>query len=172
MIKLFLTDVDGCLTDGVYQMTEEGRVAKNFYSRDFHGLFLLHESGVKIAAITTSKDFVIIKQCERAAKYVKLYTGVKDKVKIFQDEICKDYSNISLRIPEIAFMGDDIVDLPLLKLLGREGGLPTCPADAGYEVLEYVRHEAENGYVSEYSGGRGCVREVVDFILDTNKQGI
>ena len=158
MIKLFLTDVDGTLTDGVYSTNEEGVVCKNFYTRDFHGLHILKETGVEIGIISYSKDCVINKQCDRAAQYAKVMTGVKDKLKFITDHVKK-----GLEWDEIAYIGDDTVDEELLLKVG----IPACPLDAHYSVLSLI-NEHKEGFLSKFCGGKGAVRDFAEYIIALN----
>ena len=158
MIKLFLTDVDGTLTDGVYSTNEEGIVHKNFYTRDFHGLHMLKETGMDIGIISYSKDCVINKQADRAAKYAKVMTGVKDKLKFITEHVKKD-----LNWDEIAYIGDDTIDEELLAKVG----VPACPYDAYFSVIRLVENHKE-GFKSAYCGGKGAVRDFAEYIIALN----
>ncbi len=154
MIKLLLVDCDGVLTDGMYNTSEEGSIFKTFFSRDFHGMWMLDKQGVEIAVITTASDLVIEHQCGRAALYMRICSGVKDKAKfVAEDRAFQKYD-----WSEMAFMGDDTFDIPLLKRVG----LPACPIDAAEEVLDCIG-EADDGYQSDFSGGRAAVRQFADY---------
>lgn len=168
MIKLFLSDVDATLTDGIYHTTENGEISKNFFTRDFHGFLMLHESGVKIGVITVANDDVIVHQCKRGAKYVTVMKGVKDKLAFIAD----NYVNLepSVAWNEIAFIGDDVFDIELLRNVGLCG----CPYNAVDEVLEIVETRASididetEGFMSRFDGGKGCVREFAEYVLEVN----
>ena len=160
MIKLFLSDVDGTLTDGIYHTTEEGTISKNFYTRDFHGMWMLDQAGVEVGIITVANDDVIVHQCDRGAKYATVMKGAKDKRAHIKSEYV-DSGRFSW--DEIAFIGDDIVDTELLKAVG----LSACPCDAVEEILDTV--EIKDGFVSNQQGGKGCVREFAEIVLLLNK---
>ncbi len=115
-IKLFLSDCDGTLTDGIYQTSEKGIVSKSFFTRDFHGLWMLAHTGVKIGIITAASDEVITCQCRRGARYAEVIQRSKDKV---EDIRIRYIDGGSLRQglapprkqfqwDEIAFIGDDV----------------------------------------------------------------
>lgn len=163
-IKLFLVDCDGTLTDGFYNTTEKGEVSKNFFTRDFHGLWMLNQMGVKVCIITAASDKVINHQCCRGAKYADIITGTKDKVVSINDK----YK--AFRWSEIAYIGDDIFDIELLSAVG----LCSCPSDADKEVVKIVstRQELNSaGFYSSFPGGRGCVREFAEYVLEINRAG-
>lgn len=168
MIKLFVCDVDGTLTDGIYHTTEGGEISKNFFTRDFHGLWMLNEAGVKICIITAAGDDVIKHQCRRGAKYVTVLKGVRNKLFEIEEMFVK--SGLFLW-NEIAYIGDDVFDIDLLY----EVGLASCPSDADAVVLE-ILEDCNNAdrlgevFVSRFPGGKGCVREFADYVLDANKQ--
>ncbi len=160
MIKLFLSDVDATLTDGIYHTTEEGTISKNFHTRDFHGLWMLNQSGVEVGIITAANDDVIVHQCNRGAKYATVMKGVKDKLAHIKSEYV-DSGKFSW--DEIAYIGDDVFDEELLMAVG----LAACP----YDTVESVREAVlENeGFESKFNGGRGCVREFAEYVLVINE---
>lgn len=164
MIKLLLVDVDGVLTDGGYYTgvdmydpvyasihpPSKSVLIKKFHTRDFHGMSLLNQLGVVIGIVTCSSDFVITKRMEQAT-YAQLHRGINDKLSFVQSF----YKNF---LPdEIAFIGDDVDDLPLLSYVGY----PACPGDANEDVFKFVN---DNGFVMNKNGGEGCVREFIDFL--------
>jgi 3-deoxy-D-manno-octulosonate 8-phosphate phosphatase (KDO 8-P phosphatase) len=159
MIKLFLSDVDGTLTNGIYCMGEDGSLQKGFYSRDFHGMWMLDQAGVKVGIISCSGDRVIYRQCERAAKYALVMTGHKDKKAAIEGAFVAK----GLGWDEIAYIGDDMVDLALLEVVGVAG----CPSDADMLVQATVGTR-DDGFLSSYAGGCGAVREFARYVLDLN----
>ncbi len=149
-IKLLILDVDGVLTDGSIILDNNGNEIKAFHVRDGHGIVMLLKKGIKVALITG-----------RYSKVVKIRAkelGIRD---IFQrcreKEIAykKLADKYNLKDKEIACMGDDVVDIELLKMCG----LPITVADAHNEVKAY------SILITKERGGRGAVREVCDFIL-------
>jgi len=165
-IKLFLADVDSTLTDGIYHVSEHGRISKNFFTRDFWGLWKLHESGVKIVIITAGNDNVIDHQCRRAGKYIDVIKGTRDKRESVSNKYGPRFS-----WDEIAYIGDDVFDIGLLSAVG----LCACPSDAVGEVLEVVQDRARieldetEGFHSNFDGGKGCVREFAEYVLAINE---
>ena len=153
MIKLFITDVDGVLTDSGMYYTENGDEFKKFNTRDGMGFQLLRESGIKTAIITSEVTQIV----ERRAKKMKidyLYQGQRDGGKLNAAlEICKK-ERITLN--DAAYIGDDINCTELLKNVG----FAACPADANEKI------KAINGIkIMSLNGGEGVVRELVDFLL-------
>jgi len=161
MIKLFLSDCDGTLTDGIYQMREDGSISKGFFSRDFHGMYELNKTGVEVGIISYSRDRVITEQCERAAKYVKVMIGAKNKLQVAKEEFV-DKGTCSW--DEIAFIGDDSVDAELLQAVGLAG----CPWDADEKIKKLIAR-LDDGFQSSYPGGHGAVREFVEYISSVNR---
>lgn len=158
MIKLFLTDLDGVLSDGCYFVfSQRDETCKQFHTRDFHGLKLLEDNGVQVGVITSSESSVTEKQFKRTLSDPICLVGIKDKV---------DTVNTQFIIPghvkwdEIAFVGDDVMDLPLLERVG----VAACPADAEIEVVDFIV-EKKDGFLLEKNGGRACVREFINLIL-------
>jgi 3-deoxy-D-manno-octulosonate 8-phosphate phosphatase (KDO 8-P phosphatase) len=157
-IKLFITDVDGTLTNGLYHVSKTGDVSRSYFTRDFHGMHMLNKSGVKVCIMTMSRSEDIYFQKEKAARYATLFTGVTDK-KATIDEIIGD----DLEWKDIAYIGDDVVDEEILNA----AGLAACPADADSAILKLVG-ERVDGFVSRFAGGHGAVRNFVEYILKVN----
>lgn len=152
-IKLLATDCDGVLTDaGMYYGTE-GELMKKFSTRDGMGLRLFREAGGQVALLT-GEDSPIA--AARAAKlgieHVFLHCGDKKSTLI---SLC---ARLGIHLSEVAFIGDDLNDLEVLHSVG----LPACPADAAKSVREVAQ------FVSTKEGGAGCVRELVDAILEAS----
>lgn len=162
-IKLFLADCDGTLTDGVYQTDEEGNIRKSFHTRDFHGMWLLSQTGVKIGIITYASDDVIVHQCRRGAKYATVMKGVKNKLEAVREAFV---SGQSFEWDEICYVGDDVLDMELMKKVG----LAACPSDAHHAITSLVRLHRD-GFESVFPGGRGCVRDFADYVLEINQTG-
>lgn len=159
MIKLFLCDVDSTLTNGIYYTDENGCISKGFFSRDFQGMYVLHETGVDIGIITYARDKVIVQQCNRAAKYAKILTGARNKLEVVR----KNYVGNFCAWDEIAYIGDDIMDAELLNKVG----IAACPCDSHDKIKTLVSNL--HGFQSVHSGGRGAVREFADYVDSVNK---
>lgn len=149
-IKLFLTDVDGVLTDAGMYYTEKGDELKKFNTRDGKGLELLREKGLKVGIIT-SEDTNIVTDRAKKLKVELLKQGIKQKGELLK-EIVAEYR---LNKDQVAYIGDDVNDLSIIK----EVGFSACPADAMYAI------KSEVDYICEKKGGNGCVREISDIII-------
>jgi len=149
-VKLLILDVDGVLTDGRIIMDHEGREIKTFDVRDGHGIKLLREAGIEVAVLTGRSSPVVQHRAEDLGiPWVR--QGVHDKVKAYQ-EIARE---AGIGDEEACFVGDDLVDIPLLKRVG----IPVVVADGVHEAKQCAR------YVTQSPGGRGAVREVCDLLL-------
>lgn len=150
-IRLLLLDVDGVLTDGSLFYSGNSEESKVFNTQDGFGLRLLQEGGVEVGVITARKSEVVARRAaELKMRYI--YQGVPNKNQAFKDIIKAS----GLRPFEIAYMGDDWLDLVLLQ----QAGLAISPANGVREVQE-VAH-----YITEKAGGAGAVREACDLILE------
>lgn len=147
--KIFAMDVDGVLTDGSMYYSKDGEVIKKFNTRDGMGIELLHKKGVIPVIITRENSEIVIKRAEKL-KVEEVYIGAEDKLEIVKKLRKKYNANFN----EIAYIGDDINDIPLLKKVG----FSSCPFDAVDEVKKIVK------YICKTKGGEGAVREVVDII--------
>jgi len=143
-IKLLAMDVDGVLTDGSMYYSENGDELKKFNTRDGMGIQLLKENGIKIAIITKEKTQLV----ERRAKKLHvddLFQGVENK-SVALEELRNKYH---LDYSDIAYIGDDVNDIPVLEKVG----ISMCPNDAVYDVKKICNH------ISEKDGGQGVVRD-------------
>ena len=149
-IKMFLTDCDGCLTDGGMYYSEKGDELKKFNTRDGMGFKRLKEKGI-ITGIVTSENVELNRRRAEKMKIDILELGCKDKASTIKN-ICKD-RNIDLK--EVCYIGDDINDLEAIKIVG----FGCCPADAVSEIREVA------DYVAVSKGGMGVIREIADKII-------
>jgi YrbI family 3-deoxy-D-manno-octulosonate 8-phosphate phosphatase len=152
-IRALVTDVDGVQTDGGMYFGPEGQVLKRFNVKDGYGTVALLKAGVLVAWITAD-DTDIVRERARRLGITELHSGVADKGACLR-ELRERHG---LRLEEVAYMGDDLNDLPAMQ----EAGLTACPCDAVPEVVAAV------GYVSIRKGGNGAVRELCDLILAIN----
>jgi len=152
-IKLFAMDVDGVLTDGGMYYSKESEVLKKFNTKDGMGIELLRENNIIPVIITKEDSKIVLRRAEKL-KIKEVYIGVKDKLKILE----KLKMKYNLEYKNIAYIGDDINDLPVLKKVG----LSFAPNDAVEQVKQIVDH------VTLKNGGEGAVREAIDFILAIN----
>jgi len=149
-IELILMDVDGTLTDGRLQYDNEWLESKAFDVRDGFGIWLAHSCGLK-TGLVTGRQSRLVSERARELNIEIVYQGRFDKGLILEDVM----ASTGLSEAQIAFVGDDLFDLPLL----RRVGFAAAPADAHPEV----RRRAH--FVSQFAGGRGAVREVIELIL-------
>ena len=151
-IKLVLTDVDGVLTDGGMYYTAQGDIMKKFHTRDGMGVTLLRKYNIPTILITKEKT-KMVKQWAAKMKVEKLYDGIIKKNMIL-DKVCKTFN---LKSDEIAYIGDDVNDVPLLKVVC----LAVTPND-GTKEAKSVSH-----YICNLKGGEGAFREFADLIIST-----
>jgi 3-deoxy-D-manno-octulosonate 8-phosphate phosphatase (KDO 8-P phosphatase) len=150
-IKLLLLDVDGVLTDGNLIYSHEGKESKSFNTQDGFGLRILQDAGVKVGIIT-ARSSEALERRSQDLKISYLYQGASNKLDAYKEIV----TSSGLKPFEIAYMGDDWLDMVLLKRVG----LAVAPANAVFEVREMVH------YTTEQSGGHGAVRELCDLILE------
>ena len=149
-VRLFLIDVDGVLTDGGILYDGNGVEAKRFHVRDGHGIKMMQRAGIEVGIITgRTSEAVRIRAVELGIERVR--QGVFDKVAAWREML----NETGLSPEQSAYVGDDIVDVPLL----RQVGFAATVADAE----EYVLSEAD--FVSSRRGGCGAVREIIEFVL-------
>ena len=149
-VRLFLVDVDGVLTDGGIIFDGGGVETKRFHVRDGHGIKMMQRAGIEVGLITgRTSDVVRIRAEELGISVVR--QGVYDKVSAWR-EILQEKR---LSPEESAYVGDDIVDVPLLRQVGF--------AAAVDDAEEYVLSEAD--FISSRRGGHGAVREIIEFVL-------
>ena len=150
MIKLVLLDVDGTLTDGGIYRGNNGEELKRFNVKDGYAIVNAQKLGIEFGIITGRKsELVEIRSNELKIKY--LYQGISEKTDILEEIMQKT----GLKKEEIAYMGDDLNDILIMK----QSGLTSAPKDAADEVIQIA------DFVSEKNGGSGAVREFVEYIL-------
>lgn len=149
-IKLLILDVDGVMTDNRLFYSDDGIEYKSFNTRDGHGMVLLQKSQVDIGIITGRKSQLVTNRMNDL-KVKHVYQGVPDKLPTF----LKLVDDLQLELDEIAYIGDDILDLPILLRVG----LSVTPLDGDNEVKTRV------DYISKYNGGHGCVREICEILM-------
>jgi 3-deoxy-D-manno-octulosonate 8-phosphate phosphatase (KDO 8-P phosphatase) len=149
-IKLLLLDVDGVLTDGSLLYSSTGEESKAFNTQDGFGLRLLHQAGIETGIITARESAVVGRRAEELGmRYI--YQGAKKKTEAYRAILHQ-----SGRKPfEVAYMGDDWLDL----VLQQQVGLALAPANCVPEVREMAH------YITPRSGGMGAVRDACDLIL-------
>jgi 3-deoxy-D-manno-octulosonate 8-phosphate phosphatase (KDO 8-P phosphatase) len=149
-VKLLLLDCDGVLTDGRITLVGEADEQKSFHTRDGHGLVLLHRAGLRSGIISGRTSSAVVRRAEDLGiAYVR--QGALDKIEVFDELLAAEGFDAG----EVAFVGDDVTDIPLM----RRSGLAVAVADATPDTL------AAAHYVTTLKGGSGAVREVCELIL-------
>jgi 2-dehydro-3-deoxyphosphooctonate aldolase (KDO 8-P synthase) len=149
-IRLLLFDVDGVLTDGRITFGSGDLEIKSFDVRDGHGIKIAMRSGLEVALVTGRTSEVVLKRA-RDLEISRVYQGVWDKKPVLAELM----ESLNLRPEEVAVIGDDVVDIPLLRRVGVGFSVADAP--------EEVRMAAD--YVTTRRGGRGAAREMVEVIL-------
>ncbi len=149
-IKLLILDVDGVMTDGRIIFDSNGVESKFFNVKDGHGIKMLQRSGIEVGIVSGRQSQVVANRAKELG-ITLVYQGSLDKLTPYLDILEKT----GLADEQIAYVGDDIIDLPVM----RRVGFAAAPADA----LEYVIQHAH--FVTRNRGGWGAVREVCDLIL-------
>ena len=153
-IKIVLTDVDGVLTDGGMYYSKNGEVMKKFNTRDGRGVELLSKNHIGTIIITKEKS-EIVKQRGKKIKVLKTYIGISKKENLL-DKICKE-NKVGLN--NIAYIGDDINDLEIMKRVG----FSATPKN-GIEKIKNI-----SDYICESNGGDGVFREITELIISFKK---
>ena len=149
-ISLVILDVDGVLTDGSLAYAENGELFKSFNAKDGLGIRLMQSVGIEVVVITARKSPILTKRMNDL-HITRFYTGYDNKIDAF-NSLLKD---AAVSADEIAYVGDDILDLPVM----RKVALPVAVADAHFVVKDEAK------WVVTAIGGRGAVREVADGLI-------
>jgi len=149
-IKLLILDVDGVLTDGCLFYGATGEAYKAFHVHDGLGIKLLQQNGVKVAIIT-SRSSDIVKQRMQDLGVAHVYQGQKEKLPAFKDLI----QQLKLTADQVAYAGDDLPDLPVLKKVGLSIAVANAHPLVSQEAM----------LLTKTTGGKGAVREICEFIL-------
>ncbi len=150
-IELLILDVDGVMTDGRLYFSNEGESHKAFNSLDGHGLRMITENGIEVAIITGRESKIVLHRMSDLG-VTRIYQGYREKLPAFQ-QLLKD---TGLQPEQIAYMGDDILDLPVMSRVGLAVSVPN-----GHP---FAREHSD--LVTQAAGGRGAVRELCDFLLN------
>ncbi|MBC3861249.1 HAD family hydrolase [Undibacterium jejuense] len=149
-IKLMIFDVDGILTDGSLHFGPDGEALKTFNVLDGQGIRLLQNAGIATAIISARSSAIVSKRASDLG-ITHVRQGIHDKKSTFMDLLAE----LNLAGNECGFIGDDVIDLPVLSRVGFAASVPNGHAE--------VRSRVD--YVTSATGGKGAVREVCDFIL-------
>lgn len=149
-IKLLICDVDGVFSDGRIYLSNGGEELKAFHTRDGYGVRSLLTSGVNLAVIT-GRQSKIVENRMTALGVTHIFQGINNKFEPYQALLAL----YNVTPEEVAYIGDDIVDLPVMNAVG----LSVCVADGH----PYVRQHAD--FVTHLNGGHGALRELADLLL-------
>ena len=160
MIKFLVMDVDGTLTDGKVYMGVDGEALKAFDIKDGYALHtLLKEHGMIPVIITARKSPMVEHRCKELG-VIEIHQGVMNKLDCLQD-ILKRYSSIEQQynLSNVAYIGDDLLDLQCMNPVKEAGGVVGCPSNAVKEVI------AISDFVASHKGGEGAVRDFVEALI-------
>lgn len=151
LVRAIFFDVDGVLTDGKIIYDEQGKEIKTFHVRDGLIISYLKKAGIITGGISGRESAAVTKRFAEL-KIDFCHQGIVDKAMVFQKLI----DHYKLKAKEVAFIGDDLNDLPVLEM----AGLAVCPADS----YDYIKERVD--MVTEAKGGEGVFREVADLVLE------
>ena len=154
-VKMILMDVDGTLTDGTLTVLPDGEELKTYHVRDGMGILMAHLAGFKTGLITGKTSRALTFRAERL-RISEVHQGVLDKQEVLEEILGRH----GLSDAEIAFIGDDLGDLPVLKRVG----LAAAVADAHPRVKEHSH------FLCQLAGGKGAVREFLEFIFEAQEK--
>ncbi|UCC39356.1 MAG: HAD-IA family hydrolase [Candidatus Aminicenantes bacterium] len=150
-IKMIIMDVDGTLTDGTLLILPDGEELKSYNVKDGTGILLAHLAGLRTGIITGKISKSLEKRAEKL-KIIDVYQGILDKKKTLSEILGKN----NLKSDQIAYIGDDLGDLEVIKA----AGFAAAVADAHPEIKKNCH------FICNTPGGRGAVREFIEFILE------
>ena len=149
-VEAFVFDVDGVMTDGTITPTPDGDFIRHYFAKDGYAMAYALREGLKICVISGGRGAMLENRLKLLG-VTRMYLDCMDKGQAMEEF----FSDYGINAENVIYMGDDIPDLECM----RRVGVPVCPADAAMEVIEASR------YVSEYDGGRGAVRDIVEQVL-------
>lgn len=154
-ITTFIFDVDGVLTDGTVYVFENGELVRQMNIKDGYALKTAVDAGFKVCIISGGSNEGVRSRLNGLG-IKDIYLGAHNKVEQY-NEILSKYN---LNPKNVLYMGDDIPDYPVMKLVG----LSCCPKDAAPEIQEI------SNYISQKNGGKGCVRDVIEQVLKVQEK--
>ena len=156
-IKLILTDIDGVWTDGGMYYDQTGNEWKKFHTYDSAGVLFAHKKNIPVGIITGENTVIVQRRADKL-KVDYLFQGVKNKLEVVI-QLCED---LNIKLENVAYIGDDINDIALLKSVGISATPSSAP--------EYIKKYAN--FVTIKKGGDGCFREFVERILNIDENFI
>lgn len=164
MIKFLAMDVDGTLTDGKVYMGNEGESFKAFNIKDGCGIKEILPIYRIIPIIITARNSKMLSiRCEELG-ITEIHQGVRKKLDCLNEVVekyCNDNEHYTLQ--DVAYVGDDILDLQCMEPIKQAGGLAACPKDAAEKVISCCN------YISHHKGGEGAVRDVIEYIVASHE---
>lgn len=154
-VKAFVFDVDGVFTDGSITPTADGDFIRTYYAQDGYAVAYAVQQGYRICIISGGRGALLARRFEML-HVEDTYFNCADKEQALSEFLAK----YNLDAADVIYMGDDIPDLGVM----RKVGIPVCPADACSEIIETSR------YVSEFKGGRGAVRDIIEQVLRSQEK--
>jgi 3-deoxy-D-manno-octulosonate 8-phosphate phosphatase (KDO 8-P phosphatase) len=154
-VKGIALDFDGVLTDGNFLWDGDGLELKRLCFADVSGIPMAIQLGLKVAIISgdsTESGMAIVQRYAKRMKIDEIFVGCHDK----PSAVTEFANKYSIRLDEMCFIGDDLIDIPAMKIVG----LAVAPPNANEKVLKIAN------YITAKSGGNGAVREVIDKIID------
>ena len=149
-IKLVGTDIDGVWTDARMYYSADGDIMKSFSTYDGMGVQLLRDAGIPLIIMTGENTKIVAKRAQKLG-IDRIFQGENEKLKRLK-EVC---SELNIRLDEVAYIGDDVNDLDVLKSVGLSAMPPNSP----------ILNQFTPDYLTTRSGGDGAFRDFVDFIL-------
>jgi 3-deoxy-D-manno-octulosonate 8-phosphate phosphatase (KDO 8-P phosphatase) len=149
-IDTLIFDYDGVLSDGTVIVLEGGDHVRTGYVKDGYAIQLALKKGYRVAVMSGGISESMSARC-KSLGIKDAFFGIRDKLSVFREYIQDNDSDAS----RVLFMGDDIPDYLVMK----ESGVAVCPLDAAEEI------KAVSDYISQYPGGRGCVRDIIEQVL-------
>ncbi len=161
-IKLLVMDVDGTLTDGKIYMGQEGESFKTFDIKDGAGIaLLLPKYGIVPVVITARKSQILENRCKEL-KIEELHQDCFYKLEKLKEIVTR----YGVSMDSVAYVGDDIPDIPCMEEVKKHGGVVLCPSDAIIEI------KALSNYVSDLKAGNGAIRDCINYLAIRNKNHI
>lgn len=160
MIKFLAMDVDGTLTDGKVYMGKDGESFKAFDIKDGFGIKeMLPKYNIIPIVITARKSEILVNRCNELG-IVEIHQGIEKKLDCLKN-ILNQYSSkdITYTLKDVAYIGDDVLDLQCLKPVKNTGGVTGCPNDAVSEV------KSTCSFIASNNGGQGAVREFIEYLI-------
>ncbi|MFU0841973.1 MAG: 3-deoxy-D-manno-octulosonate 8-phosphate phosphatase KdsC [Burkholderia sp.] len=149
-VRMAVFDIDGVMSDGTINISGSGELYKSFYTRDGLGIKMLQKAGIEVAVIT-GRSSAIVAERMRELGITRVSQGQLFKTTAYEALL----KETRLTDEQVAYMGDDVPDLPILM----RAGLAAAPADCNPDLLNYTHWQ------SRFRGGRGAVRELCELIL-------